>query len=262
MTTQTARQLDLSYREITSALEANYHHPARTARNHTIEWVGWVEMARIESEYGTALDLNYYHYYEFSSKQAFPDLAFPTSKAGGGGYFTGSGLAQRFCDETGTVLPIYQLLTEWPDEFFYNNGFAGTEPFDLVIEPMLTAASTGYFSAFVVNVHHGPYGAVASPLFTEPWVHKMWDRAQASAIPMWSAERLLDFVEARNGVVFSDVTWADGVLSFRFSTTGSGQGPGGDAAWPGADGRLRGWRARRVDQRTLDGADVRDGCAS
>ena len=88
---------------------------------------------------------------------------------------------------------------------------------------MLTAASNGYFSAFVVNVHHGPYVAVGTPHFTEPWVHKMWDHAQANAIPMWTAERVVDFVEARNGVVFSEVTWTDGVLSFRFTTPGCGQ---------------------------------------
>ncbi|MEP7344310.1 MAG: hypothetical protein ABI877_03545, partial [Gemmatimonadaceae bacterium] len=223
VSTQTARQLQLSYTEITAALANNYLHGARTARNHTIEWVGWVEMARIESEHGTGLDLNYYHYYEFASKAAFPALGFPTNKTGAGGYFTGSGLAQRFCDETGTLLPIYQLLTEFPDEFFYNNGFAGTEPFDLVIKPMMDAAAAGYYSAFVINVHHGPYSMVGTIFHSEPWVHKLWDHAQANAIPMWTAERLLSFVEARNAVVFSDVTWTDGVLRFRFTTSECGQ---------------------------------------
>ena len=31
---------------------------------------------------------------------------------------------RRFCDEDGAILPIYQLLTEWPDEFFADNSYS------------------------------------------------------------------------------------------------------------------------------------------
>jgi len=104
--------LDARYRDITEALQRAYGHGSRTARSHTIDWVGWVDMAKIEAEYGTGLDLNYYHYWEFAAASRFPKLRLPVHKTKTHGYFTGSGLPQRFCDEHGALLPIYQLLTE------------------------------------------------------------------------------------------------------------------------------------------------------
>ena len=55
-------------------------------------------MARIEANRGTQLDTNYYHYLNGS-------LFDPVTT---NGYFTGSGLAQRFIDENGELLGIYR----------------------------------------------------------------------------------------------------------------------------------------------------------
>ena len=77
-------------------------------------------MAAIEADNGTRLDTNYYHYANW--------LLAASGKHGANGWFTGSGLPQRFSDETGTVLPIYQAVTEWPDEWFADNNW--TRPGD------------------------------------------------------------------------------------------------------------------------------------
>ena len=55
---------------------------------------------RSRRTYGTRLDTNYYHYANW--------LITAVGKSGANGWFNGSGLAQRFSDETGAVLPIYQ----------------------------------------------------------------------------------------------------------------------------------------------------------
>jgi hypothetical protein len=77
---QTFDSLHDAYRDIVSALDAKYGHKARTARGHTIDWVGWVDMAKIEAEFGTRLDLNYYHYWQFNAVGTFPQLKLPTDK--------------------------------------------------------------------------------------------------------------------------------------------------------------------------------------
>lgn len=212
---QTYTALHDAYRDITTALQAKFGHGARTARSHTIDWVGWVEMAKIEEEHGTRLDLNYYHYWQFSAVGANPQLKLPTDKTKAHGYFTGSGLLQKFCDENGVILPIYQLLTEWPDEFFADNSYSADNAFQ-IIESMLEAAENGFYSAFVANIHHGRYAGDDS--ITGIWAHAMWDYAVTNGIPMWSAEKMLDFVEARRAATLDNITWEGTHLTFDFNT--------------------------------------------
>ena len=108
-----------AFQSITDALRAKYGHDALTVRNHHINWTGWSEMAEIEAEFGTRLDTNYYHYNGW--------LLAANGRNGAQGWFTGSGLPQRFSDANGNVLPIYQALTQWPDEWFADNGWTAAE---------------------------------------------------------------------------------------------------------------------------------------
>jgi hypothetical protein len=242
---QTFQTLHSAYSTISTALQKAFGHGTRSARNHTVEWVGWVDMAKIEAEFGTRLDLNYYHYFQFSAKSRFPNIQTPAEKDNATGYFTGSGLAQRFCDENGAILPIYQLLTEWSDEFFYDNspdtpdtpvpnGF--TLP-DVVnaIKGMIAAAETGYYSAFVMHTHPARFiwwdGPEPNPPadrppekdFTHDWATVIWAHASEQGIPVLSAEAFLNFVEARNNARFDSVTWDGATLAFDFQTPNAGQ---------------------------------------
>lgn len=257
---QTYAVLHDKYRDIVTRLQITYGHSALTARSHHIDWVGWVDMAKIEAEFGTRLDLNYYHYYEFSAKYRgsfenvdFSKLNLPVDKAKAHGYFTGSGLPQRFCDENGAILPIYQLLTEWTDEFFADNSFEvlknsliplppgmtadmgyTVDEVKQVIKTMLIAAEHGYYSAFVANIHPVRYIRYKDPVnkvwdtqgedpITQTWAHAMWDYAAAQGILMWSAEKYLDFVEARAAARFDNLNWDGTHLMFNFNTPLGGQ---------------------------------------
>ena len=215
---QTYGRLSRAYRDIAEALRRAYGHGPRTARSHTIEWVGWTEMAEIEAAEGTGLDLNYYHFWEEQSATVPTRLARSPGRRARTGYFTGSGLPQRFIDATGAVLPIFQLLTEWPDEFFYNNAFDPDAVFAEVLAPMLAAAQAGCISAFVTNVHPGPYwtpgAGYGTAQRTSRWVHKLWDHAQTAGIPMWTAENLLDFAHARTATSFDRMAWTGTELTF------------------------------------------------
>jgi hypothetical protein len=200
--------LSAAYASIVSTINAQFGHGARSARSHTIDWTGWSEMAEIEAANGTGMDCNYYHipYY----------LGDPI---GANGYFTGSGLPQRFSDENGLLLGIHQALTQWPDEWFANNGISWQQTFDIVTGMLELAENRGYYSAFVNNIHPVRYNGGD---ITSDWADALWDYCQANSIPMWTAEMLLDFTEARNNAAFDNITWNGTTLAFDFSTPQSG----------------------------------------
>ena len=203
--------LSPAYAAIAAALQEKYGHGAVTARNHRITWCGWSDMAAIEAANGTLLDTNYYHYGAFLASYG------PAAN----GWFTGSGLPQRFADEAGNVLSIYQAATQWPDEWFADNGYSAAEAAS-IIEGMFQSAQSGYYSAFVANVHHVRYNnSRGDP--TQAWAKLVWAYAQANNIPMWSAEHLATFTQARDASHFGNVRWASGSLTFDFSAPSAGQ---------------------------------------
>ncbi|HEU5123288.1 MAG TPA: fibronectin type III domain-containing protein [Verrucomicrobiae bacterium] len=207
----TCEALIPAYQQIISNLWTKFGHGGRTARSHTIDWCGWVNMAKTEADNGTELDGNYYHYLPFL--QSYGDNA--------NGYFTGSGLPQRLCDENGNFLPVYQVLTEWPDEWFDDKGYTADQA-SQVVKEMFAAAQDGNYSAFVINVHPVRYNNIGGDI-THAWANQVWAYAQSNGIPMWTAEKLLDFVKARDAARFDNIHWTSTTLSFDFSTTVSGE---------------------------------------
>ncbi|HEX6961502.1 MAG TPA: hypothetical protein VF175_06520 [Lacipirellula sp.] len=195
--------MDFAYSRVVGALQSKFGHVARTARNHTIDWTGWVEMARIEADHGTQLDTNYYHYLNGAVVDPFS----------ANGYFTGSGLPQRFIDENGELLGIYQAATQWPDEWFANNVFTAQQAVDVMIGMFESAEANGYYSTFVNNIH--PVRYYGSDI-TYAWSQAVWQYCQQQGVPMWSAEMLLDFTLARNGSRFENIQYAGHSLQFDY----------------------------------------------
>ncbi len=201
--------MDFAYGRVSGALQNKFGHVSRTARNHTIDWTGWVDMARIEADHGTLLDTNYYHYLNGS-------VVDPLTA---NGYFTGSGLAQRFIDEDGELLDIYQAATQWPDEWFADRGMTAQQAV-AIMKSMFEAAETqGYYSAFVNNIHPVRYygGDI-----TNAWSHAIWQYCKDEGIPMWSAEMLLDFNLARNESQFENIEYSPGLVEFDYVAGAAG----------------------------------------
>ena len=208
------------YGSIVDQLESKFGHVSRTARNHTIDWTGWVYMAAIEAAHGTRMDMNYYHYLS-------PDAGSPLDSYG---YLTGSGLPQRFIDASGQILTIYQAETEWPDEWFADKGMTVEETVGIITGMFEAAEENGFYSAFVNNIHPGRYAGIPGvDEITPLWPAIVWEYCQAHDIPSWSGEMLLDFVEARNASEFENMDWAIdentdvGSLNFDFTTPVGGQ---------------------------------------
>jgi hypothetical protein len=201
--------MNYAYDRVVTALEQKFGHGARTARSHTIDWTGWVDMARIEANRGTQLDTNYYHY--LNAAKVDPLSA--------NGYLTGSGLVQRFIDENGELLDIYQAATQWPDEWFGDAGMTAQQAVDVMTTMFETAEREGYYSTFVNNIHPVRYNG---PDITSDWSHAIWRYCQERDIPMWSAEKLLDFTLARNGSQFENIVYAPGSLEFDYVAGAAG----------------------------------------
>jgi hypothetical protein len=202
-------QMTSAYNRVVSALENKFGHTARTARSHTIDWTGWVDMARIEANRGTQLDTNYYHYL---NGNLFDSVTT-------NGYFTGSGLPQRFIDDNGELLGIYQAATQWTDEWYGNTGMTGPQAVNIMTTMFETAGREGYYSAFVNNIHPVRY---YGPDVTHEWANAIWQYCQERGIPMWSAEKLLDFTLARSESQFENLAYAPGHLEFDFVAGAAG----------------------------------------
>jgi hypothetical protein len=187
--------LQRAFTTITADLKSKFGHGPRTARNHTVDWTGWVDMAAIEAESGVGMDFNYCHYIHLENLR-------PRA-----GYLTGSGLPQRFIDERGRILPIYQATSHWLDEFFVYNKMSPEQAEQIVIG-MVGAARQGAYSALVNSIHPCRFtGYRGTDNITPVWPHAIWKHCRDEGIPLWSGEMLLDFVEARNHTRLKNIVW-------------------------------------------------------
>ncbi len=80
---------------------------SQTVRNHQVAWLGWTDAADLQAQYGIGMDTSFYVWGKWLQK---PDGTWPH------GYSTGSGLPMKFMRADGTILPVYQQLTELVDE--------------------------------------------------------------------------------------------------------------------------------------------------
>ena len=161
----------------------------RTVRNHWIVWTGWSEQAEIEAAHGIGLDTNYYHW---------------GSWLGGPGFFTGSGLPLRFSDENGHILDIFQATTQLPDETWGQN-------IDTTFRTLIDRSiDQGYYGFLTANFHPPSYGSYQTV------AGNMMSYANSRGVPIWSAEKLLDFLQARNQARTENIAWNGTQLTFDF----------------------------------------------
>ncbi|MHB1134009.1 MAG: hypothetical protein ACYC4L_16705 [Chloroflexota bacterium] len=177
--------------------------PGPSSRNHRVTWYGWVDGAEIALRHGIRVDFNYYH----GRQWTLPDGSWAN------GYFTGSGLPQRFVKADGAVLDVFQVLTQWTDESQLYRQLLGTEGATRLVREMFGLAERSYPSVFVANFHPGGW----QKRQTEPWARNMMQEAVRRGIPIWSGEELCRFLDARDGASLHDVAWDGTHLRFDFA---------------------------------------------
>ncbi|MCC6499781.1 MAG: twin-arginine translocation signal domain-containing protein [Anaerolineales bacterium] len=183
---------------------AGYGLPSPTTRVHRILWKGWVDSAKLQERYGFRMNLDFYHVGDGFRK---PDGEWVY------GHFTGSGLPMKFIDENGRLIHLYQQLTQLADDHLLNLHWGGTvkipaEEAVQVSQSMMDRSLAGGYAAIGAIFHTDPF-AVGEVWATEEgkWMDGTLKYAAENNIPIWSAERWLDFVEARHDSMVKDFQW-------------------------------------------------------
>ncbi len=194
------------------AFERDYGLKISTVRNHWIVWCGknpdgtreLAAQAAIEAGHGVRFDCNYYHYDRESNQGSF---------LGPAGNFTGSGLPMKFADSRGNVLDIYGSVTQIPDEQWGRGRLYSS------FKPILDGSLDGEeYSYIILNLHTDRWGS-----WSRPEGMRIIDYANRRRVPVWTAKRTLEFIEARAAANFENIVWKDNRLSFRLNAPASGQ---------------------------------------
>jgi len=166
-------------------------------------WSGWVETARVQATYGIRMNLDFYHVGPMFRK-ADGEWVF--------GYFTGSGLPMRFVDEEGRVLDIYQQLTALVDEQLIGWTWPQAPRFPvstaLDISRALIRNAVEQSEALALQAHVDPFAIGGEAAETQArWLEGVLDETAGRGIPIWSAQRWLEFVEARERTELEALRW-------------------------------------------------------
>ena len=190
----------LTQKTILDRFQSRFGFLPRTIRNHSISWVGFAGQPEVERSLGIRLNSSY----SYSSSFAAPAYAGPAV-----GYLNGSGQPQKFADEHGRVLDIYQLSAHVCDEMLKPQylGFDADKAW-AATRKLIDASLARWHSHLVLSFHPVTY-------HTNPQA-KRWLRdfiipyVRARGLPMWNTEKVLDFADARRACRIEEATWADG----------------------------------------------------
>jgi hypothetical protein len=181
--------------------------PSPTTRIHQVEWQGWVDAAKVEASYGIGLDTSFYTW--------GPAVTYADGHQAHG-YINGSGLPMRFIDQTGAVVPVYQQVTSLIDEQLVISDFSEHLPTDqalAVSRQLIDDSQAGSYSAITTQFHvdYFQFGEV------NPWALGTMDYARGLGIPMWTAERWLNYNTARATTTMTGLSWAGGAKQLSFT---------------------------------------------
>jgi Big-like domain-containing protein/Calx-beta domain-containing protein len=174
-----------------------YAPPSPTVRIHQLEWQGWVDGANIEASSGVTMDTSYYTW--------GPAVTYPDGHQAHG-YVTGSGLPMRFIDQTGAIVPVYQQTTSVIDEQLLVSDFSENLTTDqalTVTKGLIDDSQAGGYSAITTQFHvdYYQFGQV------QPWAEGTMDYANSLAIPIWTAQRWLNYTTARAATTMTGFAW-------------------------------------------------------
>jgi hypothetical protein len=169
----------------------------KTNRLHCIAFSDWSSQPKVELANGMRMDTNYY-YWPGSWVQNRP------------GFMTGSGMPMRFADTDGSMIDIYQAMTQMTDESGQAYPFTPNTLLDNAL------GSAGYYGAFTANMH--------TDSATIPQNDALIASAKTRGVPIVSGKQMLDWIDGRNGSTYSSINWNANTLSF---TVGVGTGANG-----------------------------------
>ena len=204
--------------------------PPATNRTHCIVWSDWASQPKAERRHGIRFDTNYYY-------------VGPPAWVRKPGLMTGSGFPQRFADTDGSLIDVYQAMTQVTDEV--NETLQTTTQIHALLDKALGPEQ--YWGVFTV-ILHSDYG-------DHRRLNDLVADAQQRHVPVVSSAQMLDWVDGRNSSSFGNITYANGALSFSLTTNSKARGleamlPARSASGPlsrlARDGQPVSWKRRTV----------------
>ena len=153
-------------------------------------------------------------------------------------------MPQRFADTDGTMLDVYQSVTQMTDE--------SGQTFPFTIDTLLDRAlgAQGYYGAFNANMHTD---------ISSPGATAIVASAKARGVPVVSAQQMLTWLDGRNASTFENLAYDGDRLSFRVTAAAGATGLRGmvPASYGGKtlQGMTRDGAAIAVTRETIKGVD-------
>ena len=199
-------KMETLYQEMIIKLEKKFGIKPVSMRHHSLVWCGWVDIPKIEEKFGISLDNNYGYPTWFGQKE------YGGSKIG---YITGSGQPQRFCDERGKLINVFQLEQELEDEILVPQkglGLSGEETF-LCLKDLIQKSQKGYYSYLVACFH--PITVAGNPEAYKS-VEMLLSFCQENKVPIRTLKEVAEFAKTRREIYFSSFRERNS-LSFTIS---------------------------------------------
>ncbi len=175
-------------------------------------WQGWTTAAEIAISHNIHLDTNFYSWGTWLQK---PDNSWAH------GYINGSGQSMKFINSTGTILNNFQQLTQLVDEQLIVGAGSGWEALDAaggfaVSKQLIDSSQAGDYAAIMTQFHSDYYYSTAG------WAESTMTYADGLGIPMWNADKWLNYVTARHDAELTQINWDSLSKSLSFNLVASG----------------------------------------
>ena len=157
----------------------------QTHRFHCIVWSDWATQAKVGLTHGIRFSLDYYYW--------------PSTWVNGRpGLFTGSGMPMRFADVDGSLIDVYQGVSQIVNE----NGINYTIGTNVLLDNAL--GPQGYYGMF------GAHDDYRDAAFSDEVIAS----AKARGVPLITAQQALTWTDGRNNSSFGDIQWNNNTLTF------------------------------------------------
>lgn len=193
-----------------------YSLSMRTNVNHWFVWCGrdstgspdFGSQAALEADIGIKMNISYAHYDNNSVQGHFLGGSTGYSQ----GNYTGSGLVMKFANCKGRVLDIYQHCNSVYDQAYMEKddqeGFFNC--FKGIIDRSL---QDEVYSCISIKAHNVEYFFSRKPLM------QMLAYANKHNIPVWTAGKLLEFIEMKDEATFENICWSNDRLLFKIQSS-------------------------------------------
>jgi hypothetical protein len=171
--------------------------PLSTQRHHCIVWSDWASAAKVQAANGIRLDTSYY-YWPGEWVQNTP------------GHMTGSAMPMRFADLDGSLIDVYQVVTQMTDESQQQYPFTPNTLLDRAIGP------SEQYGVYTVNAHTDEFFMNESTTTVAS--------AQERGVPVVSARQMLTWLDGRNNSSFGSLAFASNNLTFTVTQAAGANG--------------------------------------